>query len=240
MLFMRDYASFISDEMIKDLSDFSRNLLLSIDILPIPTEEAVREVQSRILGVETDITRWQQRQNRQNNFTATVPYDLEQMRTESKDLLEDLTARDQRLMFACVTLVHIADSLEQLDADTQTLQSIAQEKLCGFSVLRYQQEDGLNTVLPYGLRRIHALRTLTTESCAVLMPFRAQEIQDPGGLYYGVNAISKNLLICDRKRLISPHAFYLGVSGSGKSVAMKNTIANVALSTNDDISWRNP
>ena len=132
--------------MIKDLSDFSRNLLLSIDILPIPTEEAVREVQSRILGVETDITRWQQRQNRQNNFTATVPYDLEQMRTESKDLLEDLTARDQRLMFACVTLVHIADSLEQLDADTQTLQSIAQEKLCGFSVLRYQQEDGLNTV----------------------------------------------------------------------------------------------
>ena len=149
--------------------------------------------------------------------------------------IEDLTARDQRLMFACVTLVHIADSLEQLDADTQTLQSIAQEKLCGFSVLRYQQEDGLNTVLPYGLRRIHALRTLTTESCAVLMPFRAQEIQDPGGLYYGVNAISKNLLICDRKRLISPHAFYLGVSGSGKSVAMKNTIANVALSTNDDI-----
>ena len=235
VLFMRDYASFISDEMIKDLSDFSRNLLLSIDILPIPTEEAVREVQSRILGVETDITRWQQRQNRQNNFTATVPYDLEQMRTESKDLLEDLTARDQRLMFACVTLVHIADSLEQLDADTQTLQSIAQEKLCGFSVLRYQQEDGLNTVLPYGLRRIHALRTLTTESCAVLMPFRAQEIQDPGGLYYGVNAISKNLLICDRKRLISPHAFYLGVSGSGKSVAMKNSIANVALSTNDDI-----
>ena len=86
---------------------------LAIDILPIPTEEAVREVQSRILGVETDITRWQQRQNRQNNFTATVPYDLEQTRTESKERLEDLTARDQRLMFACVTLVHIADSLEQ-------------------------------------------------------------------------------------------------------------------------------
>ena len=121
---MRDYASFISDEMIKDLSDFSRNLLLSIDILPIPTEEAVREVQSRILGVETDITRWQQRQNRQNNFTATVPYDLEQMRTESKDLLEDLTARDQRLMFACVTLVHIADSLTR----TRKLCSLSRRK----------------------------------------------------------------------------------------------------------------
>jgi len=67
------------------------------------------------------------------------------------------------------------------------------------------------------------------------MPFRAQEIQDPGGMYYGVNAVSKNLLICDRKRLISPHGFYLGVSGSGKSMAMKSTITNVALGTNDDI-----
>ena len=157
-----------------------------------------------------------------------------------KDFFEEAgvplkTERGERVFPVSDNANDIADTLEQLDADTQTLQSIAQEKLCGFSVLRYQQEDGLNTVLPYGLRRIHALRTLTTESCAVLMPFRAQEIQDPGGLYYGVNAISKNLLICDRKRLISPHAFYLGVSGSGKSVAMKNTIANVALSTNDDI-----
>lgn len=213
----------------------SRNLMLSIDILPIPTDEAVREIQSRILGIETDITRWQQRQNDKNNFTAAVPYELEQLRGEAKEFLSDLTERDQRMMFAVVTLVHIADTLEQLDADTETLLAIGREHLCQFSVLRYQQEDGLNTVLPYGLRRVKALRTLTTESTAVLMPFRVQEIQDPGGLSYGVNAISKNLLICDRKRLISPHAFYLGVSGSGKSMAMKSTIQNVALATCDDI-----
>ena len=235
VLFLKDYASYIKDEMIADLSDFPRNLMLSIDILPIPTDEAVREVQSRILGVETDITRWQQRQNDKNNFTASIPYELEQLRGETKEFLSDLTERDQRMIFAVVTLVHIADSLEQLDADTEALLSIGREHLCQFSTLRYQQEDGLNTVLPYGLRRVKALRTLTTESAAVLMPFRVQEIQDPGGLPYGVNAISKNLLICERKRLISPHAFYLGVSGSGKSVAMKSTIENVALATNDDI-----
>ncbi|WP_303438309.1 VirB4-like conjugal transfer ATPase, CD1110 family, partial [uncultured Oscillibacter sp.] len=235
VLFLKEYASYIKDSMISDLSDFSRNLMLSIDILPIPTDEAVKEIQGRILGIETDITRWQQRQNDKNNFTATVPYDLEQLRGEAKEFLSDLTERDQRMMFAVVTLVHIADSLEQLDADTETLLSIGREHLCQFSVLRYQQEDGLNTVLPYGLRRVKALRTLTTESAAVLMPFRVQEIQDPGGLPYGVNAISKNLLICDRKRLISPHAFYLGVSGSGKSMAMKSTVENVALATNDDI-----
>ena len=89
--------------------------------------------------------------------------------------------------------------------------------------------------MTYGLRRLKALHTLTTESCAVDMPFRAQEIQDPGGISYGINVISKNPLICDRKRLVSPHAFYLGVSGSGKSMGMKSTIQNVALGTEDDI-----
>ncbi len=235
VLFLKDLASFLKDDMIAELSDFSRNLMLSIDILPIPTDEAVKEIQGRILAVETDVTRWQQKQNSNNNFSAVVPYELEQMRNESKEFLDDLTARDQRMMFAVVTIVHIADTLEQLDADTETLMAIGRNHLCQFSVLRYQQEDGLNTVLPYGLRRIKALRTLTTESTAVLMPFRAQEIQDPGGLYYGINAVSKNPLICDRKRLISPHAFMLGVSGSGKSMGMKNTIGNIAMGTDDDI-----
>ena len=235
VLFLKDYASYIEDDMISDLSDFDRSLMLSIDILPIPTDEAVKEIQSRILGVESDITRWQQRQNDKNNFTAAIPYELEQLRTETKEFLSDLTERDQRMIFAVVTLVHVADTLEQLDADTETLLSIGREHLCQFSILRYQQEDGLNTVLPYGLRRVKALRTLTTESAAVLMPFRVQEIQDPGGLSYGINAISRNLLICDRKRLISPHGFYLGVSGSGKSVGMKDAITEVRLSTSDDI-----
>lgn len=235
VLFLKEYASYIEDDMISDLSDFDRSLMLSIDILPIPTDEAVKEIQSRILGIESDITRWQQRQNDRNNFTAAIPYELEQLRSETKEFLSDLTERDQRMIFAVVTLVHIADTLEQLDADTETLLSIGREHLCQFSVLRYQQEDGLNTVLPYGLRRVKALRTLTTESAAVLMPYRVQEIQDPGGLSYGINAISRNLLICDRKRLISPHGFYLGVSGSGKSMGMKDAITEVVLGTGDDV-----
>lgn len=235
VLFLRDYASYIKDEMITKLSDFSRNLMLSIDILPVPTEEAVKEVQSRIMGVESDITRWQQRQNDRNNFTAAIPYELEQLRGEHKEFLDDLTTRDQRMIFANVTLVHIADSKEQLDADTETLQAIGREQLCQFSVLRYQQEDGLKTALPYGVRKIKTTRTLTTESAAVLMPFRTQEIQDQGGIYYGINAVSKNLLICNRKKLLNPHGFVLGVSGSGKSFSMKQAITFIALSTNDDI-----
>lgn len=235
VLFLRDYPSYIKDEMISKLSDFSRNLMLSIDILPIPTEEAIKDIQSRIMGVESDITRWQQRQNAKNNFTAAIPYDLEQLRAESKEFLDDLSTRDQRMIHANVTLVHVADTLEQLNADTETLQGIAREQPCEFSILRYQQEDGLNTALPYGMRSITATRTLTTESTAVLMPFRVQEIQDSGGIYYGINAVSKNLLICNRKKLLNPHGFILGVSGSGKSFSMKEAITFIALSTNDDI-----
>lgn len=147
VLFLRDYASYIKDEMIAKLSDFPRNLMLSIDILPIPTDEAIREVQSRILGIESDIARWQQRQNSRNNFTASIPYELEQLRAETKEFLDDLSTRDQRMIFANVTIVHMADTLEQLNADTETLQAIGLEQACQFSVLRYQQEDGLNTGL---------------------------------------------------------------------------------------------
>ena len=235
VLYLQDYASYIKDEMISKLSDFPQNLMLSIDILPIPTDEAIREVQSRILGIEADIARWQQRQNSRNNFTASVPYELEQLRAETKEFLDDLSTRDQRMIFANVTIVHMADTLEQLNTDTEMLQAIGLEQACQFSVLRYQQEDGLNTALPYGLRRIKTTRTLTTESTAVLMPFRVQEIQDAGGIYYGVNAVSKNLLICNRKKLLNPHGFVLGVSGSGKSFSMKEAITFIALSTNDDI-----
>ena len=235
VLFLREYASYIKDSMITDLSDFSRSLMLSIDILPIPTDEAVREMQRRIMGIETDITRWQQRQNDRNNFTAAIPYDLEQLRAEAKEFLDDLSTRDQRMIFGNVTLVHVADTLKQLDADTETLLSIGRKNLCQFAVLRYQQEDGMNTALPYGLRRVQTTRTLTTESAAVLMPFRVQEIQDAGGVYYGINAVSKNLLICNRKKLLNPHGFILGVSGSGKSFSMKQAITFIALATDDDI-----
>ena len=107
--------------------------------------------------------------------------------------------------------------------------------MCQFSVLKYQQMDGLNTVLPIGHRKIHALRTLTTESLAVLMPFRVQEIMDEGGIYCGENAISHNLIMCNRANLLNPNSFLLGIPGSGKSFNAKMLIVFLALATQDDI-----
>lgn len=240
VIFLREYASYIKDSMISELCDFNRSMMLSLDIIPIPTDEAVREVENRLLGVETNITNWQRRQNQNNNFSAVVPYDMEQQRKESKEFLDDLTTRDQRMMFTVLTMVHIADSKEQLDSDTETLLTTARKHLCQFSTLTFQQMDGLNTALPYGLRKIEAIRTLTTESTAVFIPFRAQEISHSGGIYYGQNVISKNMIIANRKLLLNGNSFILGVSGSGKSFTAKREIVNQILSSDDDIILIDP
>lgn len=232
VLFLKEYATYIKDSMINELTALNRNLMLSIDMIPVPTDEAVRELQNRLLGVETNVTNWQRRQNSNNNFSAVVPYDLEQQRKETREMLDDLTTRDQRMLFAVVTLVHLADSKEELDSDTEALQSTARKHLCQLSTLNWQQADGLVTALPLGLRRIDALRTLTTEALAVLMPFKAQEIRHRGGVYYGQNTISKNLIVANRKELLNGNGFVLGVSGSGKSFTAKREMVGLALASN--------
>ena len=235
VLFLKDYPAYLEDSFLKELTDLSRNLVLSIDIQPVPTDKALREIQNRSLAVETDITRWQNKQNQNNNFSAIPPLQLTEARDNMRTFLDDLTAGDQRMTLCVLTLVHIADDKAQLDADTETIRSIAGGKNCEMSVLTYQQEDGLNTVLPYGLRKIDTLRTLTTESAAALVPFSSQEIRHRGGIYYGVNATSRNLIVCDRCKLLNSNGFILGVSGSGKSFAAKEEITSIALSTDDDI-----
>ncbi len=229
VIFLREYASYIKDDMITELTDINRNLIMSIDVIPIPMDEAIREVENRRLGVETNITNWQRRQNSNNNFSAVIPYDLEQQRNESKEFLDDLTTRDQRMFVSVLTMVHTANTKEQLDQDTDSLLSTARKHLCQFSILRWQQMDGLNTAMPFGVRKIDTLRTLTTESLAVFMPFKVQEINHENGIYYGQNTISKNMIIADRRQLLNGNSFILGVSGSGKSFTGKNEIVSVML-----------
>ena len=235
VIYLKDYASFISDQLVTKLTDQSRSMMLSIDIIPVATDEAVREVENRLLGVETNITNWQRRQNSNNNFSAVVPYDMELQRKESKEFLDDLTTRDQRMIFGILTMVITADTKEQLDADTDAILSTARKRMCQMAVLKYQQMDGLNTVLPIGTRKLNAFRTLTTESLAVFMPFKVQEIQEPGGIYFGENAISHNLILCNMKNLLNQSMMLLGIPGSGKSFSAKELMTFLMLNTEDDI-----
>ncbi len=234
-LYIKDLASFIKDDIVDELTNQKYDTMFSIDILPIPTEEAVREVERKLLGVEKNITDWQRRQNANNNFSAAIPYDMEQQRKEAKDFLEDLTARDQRMMLTVFTLVVTADSKEELETRTDAIKSIAQNRMCQIATMTFQQTDALNTVLPIGPRKINAFRTLNTESLAVFMPFKVQEIQEKGGMYYGENKISHNLILCNKANLMNQSSFLLGVPGAGKSFYCKLMILNLILNTKDDI-----
>lgn len=229
VFFLKEYASYINDDMVAELTDLHRNMMLSIDVIPIPMDEAVREAENRRLGVETNITSWQRKQNANNNWSSIIPYDMEQQRNESKEFLDDLTLRDQRMFSAVITLVITDNTKEKLESDTEAILQIASKNLCQLGILRFQQLDGLNTVLPFGVRKIDSLRTLTTESLAVFIPFKVQEIRHENGIFYGQNTISKNMIIADRRQLLNGNSFILGVSGSGKSFAGKQEITSIRL-----------
>ena len=242
VMFLANYATYIKDSFVSELCDMDKHLMFSIDIMTIPTDEAVKEVENRLLSVETNITNWQRRQNANNNFSSVIPYDMEAQRKEAKEFLDDLIVRDQRMMLANITLVHLADSKDELDTDTESLMAIARKYMCELKPLDFskRQLDGLNTVLPNGSRDINITRTLLTESTAIFMPFRAQEVMDKGGIWFGQNAITNNMIICNKERLLNPNAFILGVPGVGKSFLTKEQIAVIALATNDTILIADP
>ena len=229
VLFLKSYASFIKDSMVMELTELNKNMMLSIDVIPIPMDEAVKEAENRRLGIETNITNWQRRQNANNNWNSVIPYDLEQQRIESKDFLDDLITRDQRMFVSVLTMVITEETPEKLEILSDAIEQIAGKNMCQMGILRYQQLDGLETVLPFGVRKINALRTLTTESLAVFIPFKVQEIRHENGVFYGQNTISKNMIMVDRKQLLNGNSFILGVSGSGKSFTAKQEITSIKL-----------
>ena len=179
VIFLKEYASFIKDSMIAELTDISKNLTLTIDITPVATDEAIKDAERILLAVETNKANYIRKQSENNNFFASVPFDMEQQEQEARDFLNDLMTRDQRMFLGLITVVFIADTEKELENTTETILTTARKNLCQFGILRFQQLDGLNTTLPIGIETIETLRTLTTESLAVFMPFKVQEVQHP-------------------------------------------------------------
>lgn len=240
VLFIRDYPSFVKDRVVWDLTDTSRNMIFNYDIIPVSTEEAQKFGEKQALGVETNIANYQRKQNSNNNYTSVIPYDMEQQRKEVREFLDDLTTRDQKMFKVIITVMHTADTLKQLNSDTEAIQAIGRNHMCQIGILKYQQLEGFNATLPIGINKIEARRTLTTESLAVFMPFKVQEIQHDGGVFQGVNVISKNMIIVNRRYLLNGNCFILGVSGSGKSFTAKEEMVNLLLSTDADVMIIDP
>lgn len=229
-IFLRNYGTFVDDNTVSDLTSINRNLMLSIDFIPIPTGEATKEVDKVLLGIQTDKANFNRKQVQNNNYGATN-YDLEQREGEILEIKNDMRNRDQRIYETLITMVITADTKQELDNLTETVfAKVADSSTNQFATLRYQQLDGLNTVLPFGTRKINCFRTLTTESLAAFMPFNAQEMQHKKGTYYGQNAISNNMIFINRNKLLNGNCIVLGVSGGGKSFFVKEDITSIFLS----------
>ena len=183
VVFLRNYGTYISDDTIAELTSLNKNLMLSVDFFPIPNDEATKEVDKVLLGIQTDKANYNRKQVQNQNYGA-VNYDLEQREAEILEIKNDMRSRDQRLYEAVITMVITADSKTELENITETITAkVAEGSTSQLAILRFQQLDGLNTVLPIGVRRIHCLRTLTTESLAAVIPIHTQEIQQTNCIY---------------------------------------------------------
>ena len=235
-----NYPTFFRDDTFTELSRMNKTMVISFDLVPLLMEEALKMVDSISLGLETDISNWQRRQNQNNNFTASLPFHYENRRKELNEYYDDLNNRNQRMYLGLVTVLHFADSKEELDSDTEMLKRTAQGKLIKLVNLTFEQEDGICTAIPFGINRFldgnaPKMKTFTSEGVAIHTPFSVQELSHKNGIYYGANPTSRNLILVNRKELQNGNGIFLGVSGSGKSFAVKKEIINIFLSTEDDI-----
>ena len=220
-MYLKDIATFLSDEFLRTICNSRKDLIISISLTPVPPDAALKLVQGKIDSTEMTIAKWSGRQVKNNNFAGEPPHHLTLQREESTEFFNDLQRRDQRMLSSTVLVTHFADDEKQLASDSNLLIRAAAGKSCQLAVLNYQQWDGLMTTLPFGINAMHIERTLTTEGVAGLMPFAAQELNEPGGLYFGINRNSRNVIRISREALVNGNAIFTGKSGAGKSLLSK-------------------
>ena len=234
-IFLSDLPSFISDKIISEMIDFNFDMVLSLNIRSSEPENALRIINKQITGMESDKINYQKRSVKNGYFDPFIPNELKNRLEQANELLEDITNNNQKLFFVSILMTLKADSLEELNEYTDLIDSVARKYLCQTRKLNYQQEDALASSLPFGLNRLNISRTLTTESTAVFMPFTSQELIDSQGMYYGINAVSRNMIMLNRKKLKNSSGFILGTPGSGKSFSAKREMVNVLLNTDDEV-----
>lgn len=239
-IFLRNYASFIKDDIVTKICSISRPCCFSIDLVAIPTDESIQSANKIKMRVEGNKVKYLRKAAERGIYGATITYDMQQQLNEADEYLNDLTERDQRMFVANISMVHLASTKEELDEDTEEIFAAARSKMCQMSTLIFEQLKGLVTSLPYGVNWLSSERTLTTEGAGIFLPFRTQEIVYKGGLYFGNNAITGNLITVNLAVLNNPNRFVIGIPGSGKSFGVKLNILELFLNTDHRIIILDP
>ena len=234
--FLEILAPELNDRMLADILDLETGIVVNLHIKSIDQTEAIKTIKRKITDLDKMKIEEQKKAVRSGYDMDIIPSDLAMFGGEAKNLLQDLQSRNERMFLLTFLVVNMADTKRKLENDIFAAAGIAQKYNCALTRLDYQQETGLMSSVPLGENLIPIQRGLTTSSTAIFIPFITQELFQRGAaLYYGLNALSSNMILCDRKRLKNPNGLILGTPGSGKSFAAKREITNAFLITDDDI-----
>lgn len=240
--FLSILAPEINDRMLADFLDMESNLIVNLHIQSVDQTAAIKTIKRKITDLDKMKIEEQKKAVRAGYDMDIIPSDLATYGGEAKKLLQDLQSRNERMFLVTFLVVNIVDTKQQLNNMVFQASSIAQKYNCALVRLDFQQEEGLMSSLPLGQNQIEIKRSLTTSSTAIFIPFTTQELFQTGkeALYYGLNALSNNLIMVDRKKLKNPNGLILGTPGSGKSFSAKREMANAFLITTDDIAISDP
>ena len=240
--FLQILAPELSDRVLKDFLDIESNVIVNIHVQSVDQVSAIKTIKRTITDLDKTKIEEQKKAVRAGYDMDILPSDLATYGEEAKKLLSDLQSRNQRMFLITFLILNTADTKRQLDNNFFQTNSIAQKYNCQLVQLDFQQEEGMVSSLPLGLNQIEIQRGLTSSGVAIFVPFTTQELfqNSPEALYCGINALSNNIIMVDRKWLKNPNGLILGTPGSGKSFAAKREIVNVFLATNDDIMICDP
>ena len=234
--FLQILAPELNDRMLADFLEMDSNITVNFHIRTIDQAKAIKSIKSKITDLDKMKIEEQKKAVRSGYDMDIIPSDLATFGSEAKNLLQDLQSRNERMFLLTFLVVNMADTKRKLDNDVFATAGFAQKNNCALTRLDYLQEAGFMSSIPLGENLIPIQRGLTTSSTAIFIPFITQELFQRGAaLYYGLNALSNNMILCDRKQLKNPNGLILGTPGSGKSFAAKREMTNAFLITDDDI-----
>lgn len=235
-------ASDLSDQMLKDFLDMESSQILTMHINSIDQNKAIKQVKGTITELDTSKINEQKKAVSAGYDMDIIPSDLATMGNDAKALLKELQSQNERMFLVTVLILNTGSTKQKLDNNVFQANSIAQKYSCNLRRLAFRQEQGLMSSLPLAQNQVPIDRGLTTSSTAIFVPFTTQELfqSSPEALYYGLNALSNNLIMVDRKKLKNPNGLILGTPGSGKSFSAKREITNAFLVTDDDIIISDP
>ena len=234
--YLQILAPELSDKMLADFLDMDNSIVVNLHVQSIDQAKAIKQIKLKITDLDKMKIEEQKKAVRSGYDMDVLPSDLVTYGGEAKKLLEDLQSRNERMFLVTVIIMNTAKTRQKLENIVFQTAAIAQKYNCSLKRLDYQQEQGLMSSIPIGLNQIDIQRGLTTSATAIFVPFTTEELfQNGEALYYGINAISNNMIMADRKKLKNPNGLILGTPGSGKSFSAKREMTNAFLITKDDI-----